>query len=112
MENFFYIGSQLDEVKIKDLLLSRYGTFNLELELMDFCEIVMLAIEEKKRAEKREEWLALLPLMVTAGKYKSFEEYYDLASGKGIFAYTYAISRDQACNRWGGFVRGEADGTN
>lgn len=84
MENFFYIGSQLDEVKIKDLLLSRYGTFNLELELMDFCEIVMLAIEEKKRAEKREEWLALLPLMVTAGKYKSFEEYYDLASGKGI----------------------------
>jgi hypothetical protein len=22
--------------------------------------------------------------MVTAGKYKSFEEYYDLASGKGI----------------------------
>ena len=84
MENFFYIGSQLDEVKIKDLLLSRYGTFNLELELIDFCEIVMLAIEEKKRAEKREEWLALLPLMVTAGKYKSFEEYYDLASGKGI----------------------------
>lgn len=84
MENFFYIGSQLDEVKIKDLLLSRYGTFNLELELMDFCEIVMLAIEEKKRAEKREEWLALLPLMATAGKYKSFEEYYDLASGKGI----------------------------
>lgn len=84
MEGFFYIGSQLDEVKIKDLLLSRYGTFNLELELMDFCEIVMLAIEEKKRAEKREEWLALLPLMVTTGKYKSFEEYYDLASGKGI----------------------------
>lgn len=84
MENFFYIGSQLDEVKLKDLLLSRYGTFNLELELMDFCEIVMLAIEEKKRAEKREEWLALLPLMITAGKYKSFEEYYDLASGKGI----------------------------
>ena len=84
MENFFYIGSQLDEVKIKDLLLSRYGTFNLELELMDFCEIVMLAIEEKKRAEKREEWLALLPLRITAGKYKSFEEYYDLASGKGI----------------------------
>lgn len=44
----------------------------------------MLAIEEKNKAEKRQEWLALLPLMVTAGKYKSFEEYYDLASGKGI----------------------------
>jgi len=84
VEGFFYIGSQLDEVKIKDLLLSRYGTFNLELEVMDFCEIVMLAIEEKKKAEKREEWLALLPLMITAGKYKSFEEYYDLASGRGI----------------------------
>ena len=84
MEGFFYIGSQLDEVRIKDLLLSRYGTFNLELDVMDFCEIVMLAIEEKNKAEKRQEWLALLPLMITAGKYKSFEEYYDLASGKGV----------------------------
>lgn len=84
MESFFYIGSQVDEVRIKDLLLSRYGTYNLELDVMDFCEIVMLAIEEKNKAEKRQEWLALLPLMVTAGKYKSFEEYYDLASGKGI----------------------------
>ena len=84
MEGFFYIGSQVDEVRIKDLLLSRYGTYNLELDVMDFCEIVMLAIEEKNKAEKRQEWLALLPLMVTAGKYKSFEEYYDLASGKGI----------------------------
>ena len=84
MEGFFYIGSQVDEVRIKDLLLSRYGTYNLELDVMDFCEIVMLAIEEKNKAEKRQEWLALLPLMVTVGKYKSFEEYYDLASGKGI----------------------------
>ena len=74
MEGFFYIGSQVDEVRIKDLLLSRYGTYNLELDVMDFCEIVMLAIEEKNKAEKRQEWLALLPLMVTAGKYKSFEE--------------------------------------
>lgn len=84
MEGFFYIGSQLDEVRLTDLLLSRYHTLDIDLDVMDFCELVMLAIEEKNKEYKRQEWLALLPLMITAGKYKSFDEYYDLASGKGI----------------------------
>lgn len=84
MEEFFYIGSQIDEVKLKDLLLRRYHTFNLDLGIEEFCEIIMLAIEEENKERKRQEWLALLPLMLTSDKYKSFEEYYDLVSGKGI----------------------------
>lgn len=84
MASFFSVGSQLDEVKLKDLLLHRYHTLDFDLEIMDFCELVMLAIEEENKAKKRQEWLALLPVMITMDKYKSFEEYYDLITGKNI----------------------------
>lgn len=84
MERFFYISCQYDEVKLTDLLLSRYHTLDFDLDVEDFCELIMLAIEEKNKEYKRQEWLALLPLMIQADKYKSFEEYYELASGKGI----------------------------
>ena len=84
MEKFFFIGSQIDEVRLKDLLLSRYHTLDFDVEVEEFCQLIMLAIEEKNKETKRQEWLALLPLMATAGKYKSCEEYYESVSGKNI----------------------------
>lgn len=86
MERFFYISSRLDEVKLKDLLLRRYHQidFVYGLELEDFLELINLALDDELRKEKRQEWLHLLPLMITADKYMDFESYFDKVTGKGI----------------------------
>ena len=86
MAGFFYISSQVDEVRLKDLLLRRYHQLDFikELSLEDFLEIVELAMEEEKKEKHRQEWLHLLPLMITTGKYMSFENYYDSVTGKNI----------------------------
>ena len=86
MEEFFYISSRLDEVKLKDLLLRRYHQIDFikEMELEDALELINLALEDELRKEKRQEWLHLLPLMITADKYMDFESYYDKVTGRGI----------------------------
>lgn len=86
MEGFFYISSRLDEVRLKDLILRRYHQidFIYAMDLNEALELISLAIEEETRAEKRQEWLQLMPLMISAGKYIGFEEYYEKATGKNI----------------------------
>ena len=86
MEGFFYISCQVDEVRLKDLLLRRYHQLDFvkDLSLMDFLELVKLAMEEEQKEKHRQEWLHLLPLMITSGKYMSFDEYFDKVSGRNI----------------------------
>ena len=86
VEGFFYIGCQVDEVKLKDLLLRRYHQLDFinDMRFEEFIDLVLLAMEEEKKERFRQEWLALLPLMVRSGKYMSFERYYEEASGKNI----------------------------
>ena len=50
----------------------------------DLLELINLVLEEEKREEKRQEWLHLLPLMITSEKYMAFNDYYDMATGKNI----------------------------
>jgi hypothetical protein len=54
------------------------------MELGDLLELINLVLEEEKREEKRQEWLHLLPLMITSGKYTAFNDYYDMTTGKNI----------------------------
>ena len=86
MEEFFYISIQIDEIKLKDLLLRRYHQIDFikDMELGDLLELINLVLEEEKREEKRQEWLHLLPLMITRDKYMAFNDYYDMATGKNI----------------------------
>lgn len=86
MEEFFYIGCQIDEVKLMDLILRRYHSFECMdiLSVEKFCELIILALEQEKRAEYRAEWLVLLPSMISQGKYMSFDDYYDTVTGKNI----------------------------
>ena len=54
------------------------------MELEDALELINLALEDEMRKEKRQEWLHLLPLMITADKYMDFESYYEKVTGRGI----------------------------
>lgn len=54
------------------------------MELGDLLELINLVLEEEKREEKRQEWLHLLPLMITSEKYMAFNDYYDMVTGKNI----------------------------
>lgn len=86
MEEFFYIGCQIDEVKLIDLLLRRYHSleFMNKLSIDSFIRLVLEAIEGEAKERFREEWLALIPIMVLRGKYMSFNEYYDKVTGRNI----------------------------
>lgn len=69
-----------------DLIFSRYHTldFMKDIRLITFCEMVLLAIDHKRKENVRQEWLALLPLLLQNGKAITFEQYYDMVSGKNI----------------------------
>lgn len=54
------------------------------MRLDEFLELISLAVEEEQKEKHRQEWLHLLPLMIRADKYMSFEEYYDRVTGKNI----------------------------
>lgn len=86
MEKFFYIGCQVDEVKLIDLLLRRYHTleFTKVIGVESFLRLVLVAIEGDIRDKHREEYLALLPKMVEVGKYMTFDDYFDKATGRNI----------------------------
>jgi len=84
MEEFFYIGSKVNEVALIDLMLRRYGTLTLPLSVEKYCEIIMLAIESEVKENRRKEWLAMIPTMMLAGEYMTFDEYYEKATGKNI----------------------------
>lgn len=86
MEEFFYIGCQVDEVKLIDLLLRRYHSldFMSRMSVDRFCQLIIVAIDGENKDKHRQEWLALIPIMVLRGKYMSFNEYLDKVTGKNI----------------------------
>ena len=86
MEEFFRLGCQIDEVKLIDLVLRRYHTLDA-LKVLSFeqtLDLIFLALEEEAKERYRREWLALLPAMVFASHYMSFDEYYDTVTGQNI----------------------------
>ena len=86
MEGFFYISCQVDETRLTDMILRRYHQLDFikEMRLDEFLELIGLAVEEEQKEKHRQEWLHLLPLMISSGKYMSFDEYYDKVTGKNI----------------------------
>ena len=86
MEEFFYIGTQVDEIELLDLLLKRYHSldFMRVLSVEQFLELLMKAIEGEIKDRHRQEWLAVIPVMSLSGNFMNFDEYYDLATGKNI----------------------------
>lgn len=86
MEGFFSIGSQIDEIEIKELLLRRYHSLDFinTMKLDEFCDFLILAINNDKKDKVYLQYLALLPSFVQTNKYMSFDDFYDNYTGKNI----------------------------
>ena len=85
MEGFFYIGCQIDEVTLTDLMLRRYHTLELPgMPIIKFCKLIEKALDEEKKENYRRQWLSLLPVLAMRGKYMSFEQFYEKMSGANI----------------------------
>ena len=86
MEEFFRPGSQIDEVKLIDLVLRRYHSLDV-LKVLDIgqtLKLLNLAVEEEAKDRYRSEWTALLPVMVFANHYMTFDQYYETCTGKNV----------------------------
>lgn len=85
MEKFFLIGSQINEIELKELLLRRYGRINFpEMKFNEFIEFIVLAITNERKDKIREEYLALLPILIKSGHYMTFDKFYDESTGANI----------------------------
>ena len=86
MEEFFRIGCQVDEIKLMDLVLRRYHTLDCMkwLSVEQFARLVILALDSELKEKKHQEWCAMIPLMMVTKNYMSFEQYYDMISGKNV----------------------------
>lgn len=87
MEGFFYFAyGSYEEVEIIDRICARYGwtvPAVMDLDLVTLYGLTRVAVEDRRRREAREQWVAMLPLMsAKILKYVSFEDYYGKISGK------------------------------
>lgn len=76
----------MDEVEIKELLLRKYHSldFMKGMQLDEFVEFLILAINREKKDMIRSEYLALLPFMALRGKHMPFQEFFDKVTGANI----------------------------
>lgn len=76
----------MDEVEIKELLLRKYHSldFMKGMQLDEFVEFLILAINREKKDMIRSEYLALLPFMALRGKYMPFQDFFDKVTGANI----------------------------
>lgn len=86
LEKFFFVGCQINEIEIKELLLRKYHTleFIREMSVGEFAEFLILAINKEKKEAIEKQYFALLPTMVLTGKYMTFESFFDTVTGAGI----------------------------
>ena len=89
MARFFSVACFTDDAyEITDKLASRYGWTPSVIEALDVVTLYKMlkkALEGERRREAREQWVAMLPLMVTKqAKFIEFEEYYEQTTGKNI----------------------------
>lgn len=86
VEKFFLISCQVDEVRLIDLVLRRYHSLDAMkvLSIDQFIELILLAIESEVKEKYRQEWLSLLPMMLFANHYMTFDDYYETCTGKNI----------------------------
>ena len=86
MEEFFLLGCQIDEIKLLDLVLRRYHSIDA-LKVLDIgqtLKLLNMAVEEEAKDRYHSEWTALLPVMVFANHYMTFEQYYETCTGQNI----------------------------
>lgn len=89
MARFFSVACFTDEEsEVIDKLASRYGWTPGEIAALDVVTLQKMlkkALEGERRREAREQWVAMLPLMVKKeAKFIEFEEYYEQITGKNI----------------------------
>lgn len=54
------------------------------LSVEQFARLVLVALESEVEEKRRQEWIALIPSMVAAQHFLSFEEYYDTVTGRNV----------------------------
>ena len=86
MEKFFLIGSQVNEIELKEILLRRYGRYDFpEMSFNEYIDFIVLAITKERKDELRGLYHSLIPIYITKlGKYISFEEFYDNMTGANL----------------------------
>lgn len=85
MEGGFYIGCQVNEMELKEILLRRYGKYVFpDMKFDEFIEFVSLAVTKERKEEVRGEYLVLLPLIIRSGKYITFDQFFDERTGANI----------------------------
>jgi len=85
VEKFFFIGCQVDEIELKELMLRRYGRYDFpEMKFGEYIDFIVLAINNDRKEKIREEYLVLLPYFVQSGNYMSFDNFYEQATGSNI----------------------------
>lgn len=82
MEGFFVLSCKFDAIALQEILLRYKASFFSFTELLDFVEYVY---EKERKDLYRGQYNALLPLMVLKFvKYKTFDDFYESATGKNI----------------------------
>lgn len=86
MEIFFFIGCQINEIELKELLLKRYHTLDFikEMSFGEFVEFIVLAIKNANKERIENMYFALLPILALRGKFISFDEFYDKMTGANL----------------------------
>lgn len=88
MARFFSLTRGRTEIDILDLIAERYGWTIQQIMETDADLFIGLAgrvINEKRRSEARDEWLAALPFMYLKWlKFVSFKDFYDSQTGANL----------------------------
>lgn len=67
-------------------MLHRYHTLDFikNMDLEEFCSFLILAINQDKKEKAYLQYISLLPYFMQAGKYMSFDKFYDQLTGANI----------------------------
>lgn len=83
-KRFFYLCGLVNERKLKELLLRRWGAVG-EMPAGEFIELAITAIEAEREEHIRAEWLACYPYMCMGSlKFMAFSEYMAQRTGANI----------------------------
>ena len=97
MERFFLLGCQISEIELKELLLRKYHSLCIDMPMDEYISFIKLAIENEKKDKAERLYLALVPKLIEANKFITFEKFYDEYSGKNYdFRPTQDILNESA----------------
>lgn len=84
MERFFLLGCQISEIELKELLLRKYHSLCIDMPTDEYISFIKLAVENEKKDKAERLYLALVPKLIEANKFMTFDKFYEDLSGKNF----------------------------